>query len=116
MSTQIPTTPVITMCEQDFILGAGPIGAEFFEKILGMSIDDVLITDESQLSDFSFCGDCDAVSDLSLTLNQAYSLWDSWVLAKIKDEFGLELQSTRITLVTLFAQLEALSNSTRLPH
>lgn len=117
MTSATTTPPTVLLCEQDLILGVGEIGADFFQRVLSMDINAVLLTDESSLSDFSFCGNYGfADSDPSQTLNQAYKQWDAWMISKIQEEYDLELTTTRVLLITLFAQLETCSPKNRLLH
>lgn len=83
-----------------------PVAETFFERIFGMESANVLITDEAQLSDFSFSGE--GFSDVQCgSLNEAYRAWDAWVLQKIFLEYDLLLTKTTIRMTTLFAQIEA---------
>lgn len=87
----------------------------FFERIFGMEAQNALLTDESQLSDFSFSGE--GFSDVQCdSLNEAYRAWDAWVLQRIYLEYGLPLTKTTIRMTTLFAQLEAREPSTGYLH
>lgn len=114
------TTPALVIT-QDLCSNVGPIGCAFFEQVLGHALSSVFITDESSLSDFSFSGDggpvlAQMLKDPGTSLQAYYRAWDQWVLAKIEEDYGLKLPSTRVLLVTLFAQLEAQAESNKYLH
>lgn len=111
-------TKEIEIAEQDLIDSVGPIAAEFFEKVLDLDMSEMLLTDLSSLRDFSFSG-LDELNEgrpESATLSECHDYWDSKVIEKIKAVFGLELSSTRISLIELFAKLEALKATKLMLH
>lgn len=80
-------------------------GIEFFEKILEMDYNAVLVTDECELSDFCFNGV--DVPDLGpkATYKEMARKWRELILDKIELVYGVRLQSTQVTLIRLFEQL-----------
>jgi hypothetical protein len=106
----MPKPTLTLVISQDQIDPTGVVSNSFFENVLGLSLSDVLVTDESDLHDFAFNGNFTSEPEWSATkqdLNACYALWDAWVLAKLKDEYGVELPTTRVSLVWLFALLDA---------
>lgn len=94
--------------EQDLIDSYNDEARDFLQKILGMDLDSVLLTDLSELQDFRFSGEFDASQcDDSLDLKGLGREWDRWVLQRIHAAYGLELKSARIGLIALFEQLRA---------
>lgn len=100
---------------QDAIEAYENVARDFFLRVLGMNSDEALITDEAMLRDYSFSGD--RFPDVSSgSLNEAYAAWDRWVLNEIEKEYGITLSSTRISLIALFAQVEAVLNAPKYLH
>jgi hypothetical protein len=85
----------------------------FFEDILGMDYSQILLTDESALSDFTCCGE--SCSDFPHELNdeavprpEQYVRWDKWAREKVSKRYGVEVTETgTVYLVALFRQIEA---------
>lgn len=97
----------ITFAEQNQIDSTGKIATDFFDVILGMSVSECLITDESYLSDFSLCGlPDDATDDDAMSLEEMNTVWDKWVAEKIQKHYDVSIQTTGMTLVLLFSQIE----------
>lgn len=66
--------------DQEVIDGQYKTSKVFFDKILGMSVDECLITDNSCLSDF--VGSGDFYFDAERDLKEIYDAWDVFVLNK----------------------------------
>jgi tRNA A-37 threonylcarbamoyl transferase component Bud32 len=104
----------IEFAEQVKILDYDNIEKDFFDRILGMHYNEYLITDESVLSDFSFCGDFtddyeEEVVDIhnkDSSMKPLYEAWDEWVINKIYLTYGIKLEKTTIGLVELFEMIE----------
>lgn len=103
------TTPHI-ICEQDVINTLEATASRFFEDVLGMDYAP-LVTDESDLSDFSFSGGMPA-DTMSSTLREKYEAWDAWVIDRINTRYGVALTTTRIKMVLLLSQIDASFNRT----
>jgi hypothetical protein len=73
-----------------------------------LALDGALVTDLSDLSDFCLEGDYpDGTLDIqNMSQRQVYEAWDAWVLKKVKDTYGLVLQKTKVSLVSICAQIE----------
>lgn len=94
------------------------IARVFFKNMFDMNLDKVLITDISDLSDFSGSGMSPEQYDqaegrvnldglpknkhLQEVFNEIGKYWDKLVFEKIKDQYGIELKSTVIKLIDLF--------------
>ncbi len=97
--------------DQFQIVAFEEIAIAFLQDILGMNYFEMLVTDESSLSDFVGCGeDCsDFPHELASPLlprNEEYELWSKWVCRKISDRYGIEVADARIYLVDLFRQIK----------
>lgn len=97
----------IVVCEQDLIDTYSALADEFLQDILGMSLDRVLITDESSLSDFSFSGQPEGTLPEHGTLSQLHDAWDAWVVPRVCERYGIEPFKTNIRLVALFEAITA---------
>lgn len=106
-SNVFPVSPRVEVCEQDLIEQAAPLGREFFTRVLDMDWDECLLTDESALSDFALCGMPAEELPEGKSLAELYALWDTWVLAKIQQEFGVAPARAGIRLVSLLGLIEA---------
>ena len=95
--------------DQDLIDGYAAEAQDFFEKIFGMDAEQVLLTDESSMSDFSFRGVPMPCLDEDYTLRQLNAIWDERILAKVEQTYGLELTRTTDTLIVVFEQLRQLA-------
>lgn len=99
----------LLIAEHDVIETLTHVAEPFFNEILGMELDDCLVTDDSTLSDFSFCGMPTAPSELehdTPDLRSLYQRWDDHVLSLIQQKYGITLESTVITLVQLFVRID----------
>lgn len=100
---------------QDAVEAYEDVARDFFSRVLGMNSDEVLFSDEATLRDYSFSGD--RFPDVSSgSLNEAYAAWDRWVLEEIEQEYGITLSSTKVSLIALFAQVEAVMNAPKYLH
>jgi hypothetical protein len=99
------------------ILAYGETATDFFQDILGMDYSEILITDESALSDFACCGSScsdypEALMDRSLPRQELRNRWREWVVKRISARYGIEIpESGMIYLVSLFRQIEAAKNT-----
>lgn len=94
----------LIMCDGTEIQNHEDTAADFFTRILDLDFDSVLVSDESQLSDFSTCGLPDEIE--ADTLPAIYNAWDEWVIKEIKIEYGIKIESTSIKLNELFSLIE----------
>jgi hypothetical protein len=107
------TKPVVAIAEQDLIdeIENSPECVALFEKVLGRSPFDCLLTDLSSLSDFTGSGvPLDSKPSVEGGSYSDYCrAWDAWVLARIEQEFGVRLSSTTLTLIQVVTQLQQAS-------
>lgn len=83
------------------------VAEEFFRAVLDLDYAECLVTDESNLSDFSSCGMPETAAAEALTLDELYAAWDVWVIPVIYRQYGLSIDDTNILLVELFDQILA---------
>ena len=86
----------ITFASQDGVDQFESVAREFLPAILGYQYDDVMLTDESSVSDF--CGRCET--------REEYEAWERKVLRRIEDRFGVHPESAGVKLVDLFRDIE----------
>jgi hypothetical protein len=79
------------------------IADTFFKNVFEWAGRGYLITDESQLSDFTYSGKGWRV--IAEDGGDDPHHWDDWVKGVIKREYGIELVSTSIRLVDLFKMI-----------
>jgi hypothetical protein len=99
------TTPPTIFCEQDAIVALETTATHFFRDVLDLDYGSALVTDESDLSDFSFSGHMPPGAKGS-SLKEEYSRWDAWVIASISKRYDVNLKTTRIKMVLLLSQIE----------
>ena len=99
----------MVLASQDAIDSYESIAREFLQEILEVELSECLITDESNLSDFTRCGHPKSESDDDQSANEPADVWDAWVVAKICDKYLIEPFETNIRLVELFRRIEARS-------
>lgn len=90
-------------CEQIQIEEYETISTDFVRLILGLSPEECFLSDESDLDDFSLMGTSLDIGELS---------WDEFVISKVRERYGIDLVTTRINLVTLFATIKQTRNKT----
>ena len=98
----------IEFAESDVVERYPEIAAEFLE-ILGLTPDQVFISDESSLSDFSFAGPEELYAgeeSESLEFEELTRLWDAWIIGEIERRFHVVLDSTVVPLCALFHRIE----------
>ena len=86
----------ITFASQDGVEQFESLAREFLPAILGYEYDDVMLTDESSLSDF--CGRCET--------REEFEAWERKVLQRIEDRFGVRPGTAGVKLVDLFRDIE----------
>jgi hypothetical protein len=69
----------ITFASQEGVDQFESLAREFLPAIVGYEYDDVMLTDESSVSDF--CGRCET--------REEYEAWERKVLQRIEDRFGV---------------------------
>jgi hypothetical protein len=79
------------------------IADEFLTHVVGHP--EALITDRSQLCDFTGCGPPKEVNFECDTYNDYCDKWDRWMCEELRRRYGIEIESTRITLVDLFNRI-----------
>jgi hypothetical protein len=99
----------IELAPQDEIDLYESIARPFLHEILEVDLSECLITDESNLSDFAWCGYPESESGDDDTVDEPDSVWDVWVVAKVCDKYQIEPFETSIRLVELFRRIEARS-------
>ncbi len=87
---------------------------EVLSRVLGLEPDKVLLTDHSQLSDFSGTGLPAEQAKACATLAELYDAWDLWVVQRLVAEFELDasLLSPRMRMLDLAMLIEAGRNRT----
>ena len=89
------------LADQAEVFELDRIAEKFFAEILSMDYAEIMITDESWLSDFApYCGEdaSDYPTELqndSLTRKEAYSIWSRWVNQKIEITYGVPSSQMR---------------------
>ena len=86
----------ITIAPQDGIDQFDALAREFLPAILGHDFDEVMITDESSLSDFSGFRET----------REEFDAWERKVLQRIEDRYGVRPLDSGIHLVDLFRDIE----------
>ena len=86
----------ITIAPQDGIDQFEGLAREFLPAILGHDFDEVMITDESSVSDF--CG--------RLETREEFDAWERKVLQRIEDRYGVRPTDCGVLLVDLFRDIE----------
>lgn len=84
---------------------------DFLERILGMQVDSVLVTDLSTLSDFSFSGPYRSKLPAGASLRELFNEWDAWVVQRIAMVYGIPDARPNMRLIELFARIESLSTT-----
>lgn len=72
---------------------------------IGFDFSKALLTDDSELSDFTLSGDKYPGAPKNVSYNQVCQHWDDWIIGQLKT-IGIELKSTKISLLVL-AQMVA---------
>lgn len=103
--------PLFVVAAQDVIEAFEVTGRRVLREVLGMSWDEVLVTDESDLSDFSTCGMPEDDFPEGANYGECCRLWNAWVIARISALYRVRLADTRIRLVELFRQVENSTNN-----
>lgn len=113
----------------------GDTGPVFMAEFFSLNWNDVLLTDNAELSDFchhypsptsdSFensdsdslqaSGKHESMANAAIdhksianeTIKSLVAKWDAWMIAKVFDRYGVKLETTRINLVSLFRLIEA---------
>ena len=75
----------ITFAEQDGVAQFESLAREFLPAILGLDIDQTMISDESSLGDF--CG--------WLETREEFGAWERKVLQRIEDRYGMRPSGQR---------------------
>ncbi|HXJ91345.1 MAG TPA: hypothetical protein VMT20_00510 [Terriglobia bacterium] len=103
----------IDLAEQFQIADLEDTAAISFQDILGMDYSEILVTDESALSDFVGCGDsCDdfppELNNDALPDTERYARWHDWIRGKVSKQYGVEIpEAGGVYLVALFWEIEA---------
>lgn len=98
--------PEIIMSEQHQITEFDAIAAEFFGAILSLDYSACFVSDESSLSDFFGCGMPDDLPEGEIDVNALYDQWDAWVIAKIAEVYGIQIEATTLSMVDLFNRIQ----------
>lgn len=100
------TPTVVLLVEQDAIDEHPELLRELLDAVLGLDLDEVLVTDASQLSDFTGCypadiaNAADPATAAATGWRGARAQWDSWVLARFRDHFGFIPEGGVASLLT----------------
>lgn len=78
------------------------------------NIDNALVTDITELSDFTYSGLSEAQYEHMNTLEWAEKTkyWDKIILDKFKQEYGLELKTVCVSILDVLEMIEAFKNKT----
>lgn len=98
------------MCEQDQIAEFDSIAADFLRNVFHLEPASCCLSDDSELDDFAHMALPQELIQQTMPLNDGDVTWDDWVIARIRDCYGVELSTTRIYLVNLFNQIEQTRN------
>jgi len=106
----------IVMADQDVIGDYDDIAREFLPEVFGIELDECLITDESQLSDFSVgCAPEDYVRDTSLSrqesLKHLYDMCDAIAVKVIKKKYDIDVNAYD-SLISVFEKIRQSRNIT----
>lgn len=86
---------------------ASPAIRLFFDAVLGLNFDSCFVSEESELSDFSFSGVGFTVDrEKGIPLSSRYKSWDQWIIRRLKEDFSVEISTTKINLRELFDLLD----------
>lgn len=117
MNQQEQQARALNVFPSDRVSQYNDIAQDFFRSILEMDSNQVLVTDASQLYDFSFAGNYlsdEAVNDPNVDVQVLYAQWNEAVVQAIEARYGLRVQDCGVTMVELFEQLHRLR--TRVLH
>ncbi len=108
-----PKNPDIHI-ERDVIDEFEEVLGEVLSRVLGLEPQAVLLTDLSQLSDFSGTGLPSEQTQGCSSLAALYDAWDRWVIERLVAEFELdaEVLSPRMRMLDLAMLIEAGRNRT----
>jgi len=100
----IPTSECnVTQCQiNDF----HETGAQFMRDVLGMDYERVVVTDLSELSDFTYSGMPAGSLDTAMPMKDLVATWDKWAIARVQELYGITLTTTVVNLICLFNQIE----------
>lgn len=73
---------------------------EVIGDAIGFDFSKALLTDLSELSDFTLSGDKYPGAPRNVTYREVVKHWDEWVIQQLKS-IGIELKSTKISLLVL---------------
>lgn len=96
-------TPAITVTQEQ-IHEFHRTQVQFMSDVL--DLDGVIVTDLSELSDFTYSGMPAGALDTSLPLRDLVAKWDAWAIARVQELYGITLKTTAVNLIWLFNQIE----------
>lgn len=90
------------------------IASAFMRDVLNIDFGSIFVSDDADLKDFCFSGAMPEgyLDPKKYTLNELYSRWDEWVIQRVKAVYGITLESTKVSLLRLFQQIEQEFNPT----
>lgn len=95
--------PALTI-SQDQIDDFQQTGSQFMRDLLG--VDGALLTDTTELSDFTFSGMPIGALDTSRPLRELTAAWDAWAIAEVQSRYGITLTTTKVNMITFLNQIE----------
>jgi len=97
----------VVVAEQDDVTRHRCIAKEFLASVLGLDADKVLLTDESQLSDFFPSGLGLTKQELeALSYQELLQRWDRWVVERVRQQFAVQDVYATMPLTALFEVIE----------
>jgi hypothetical protein len=96
-------TPAITVTQEQ-IHEFHQTQVQFMREVL--DLDGVVVTDLSELSDFTYSGMPAGALDTSLPLPELVAKWDAWVIARVQEKYRVTLTTTVVNMIWLFNQIE----------
>lgn len=88
-----------------------PLADEFLKLVLQQQPEDVLLTDESPLSDFLGLGVADDFGEDIEHPSEYEEAWFQIIQARILENFGVRIESSRVTVLHVLSQIAAFQNS-----
>lgn len=76
------------------------------QEVLGLDFEHVVITDLSDLSDFTYSGMPAGSLNTALPAKDLVAIWDKWAIARVQELYGITLTTTVVNLICLFNQIE----------
>lgn len=106
MMTGTRMSPMEKKCDQFQMDKFEKTASAFFRDIFDLDMQGWILTDESELDDFSSFGIPDEDFAAMHCADNDYVSWDAWIIGKIQRTYGVEIRSTKMYLVRIFDLIE----------